>query len=236
MAETDWGIIGSDAQYVRRGVTAGFTPPNGGSSFVFGFRSTVAEDNSVGLYYNPTAGKYNPLVDEDSNATGGSVRGALQRYTSANALGFSVFLFMNLQGTTTSEYGYLLGLSNNDPHEIMLAKTTIAAGLDPTDTATVLRTSSQTYAVGNWLHLRLDAIVNPNGDTVLKCFQNDLTTNLVSNPTWAAIAGMDDYIDDSLGINSSANPLAGGYAGFGFESSIVSAHALVDHVEVYRQM
>lgn len=236
MAETDWGIIGSDAQYIRRGVTAGFTPPNGGGSFVFGFRSTVAEDNVVGLYYNVT--KYNPLVDEDSNATGGSVRGALQRYTSANALGFSVFLFMNLQGTTSSDTGYLLGLSNNDPHEIMLAKTTPSAGLDPTDTATVLRSSSQTYNVGTWLHLRLDAIVNPNGDTVLKCFQNDLTVpaNEVTNPDWVAISGMDDYIDDSLGINASSNPLAGGYAGFGFESTIVSAHALVDHVEVYRQM
>lgn len=234
MAETDWGIIGSDAQYVRRGVTAGFTPPAGGGNFVFGFRSTVAEDNAVGLYYNTT--NYNPLIDEDSNATGGSVRGALQRYTSANALGFSVFLFMNLQGTTSAATGYLLGLSNNDPHEIMLAKTTISAGLDPTDTATVLRSSSQTYNVGTWLHLRLDAIVNPNGDTVLKCFQNDLDTYDVDDPTWAAISGMDDYIDDSLGINASSNPLAGGYAGFGFESSIVSAHALVDHIEVYRQM
>ena len=234
MAESDWGIIGAEAQYVRRGATAGFTPPNGGGSFVCGFRTTVAEDNAVGFYYNTT--KYNPLLDEDSNATGGSVRGALQRYPSANAVGFSVFLFINLQGTDAGDTGYLLGLSNNDPHEIMLAKTTLTAGLDPTDTATVLRTSSQTYNVGTWVHLRLDAIVNPNGDTVLKCFQNDLDTYTVAAPTWAAIPGMDDYIDDALGIRSSSNPLAGGYVGYGFQGSIASAHALVDHVDVRRQM
>lgn len=233
MAETDFGLFGDAAGDIARGVTAGFTPPNGGGSFVFGFNSRVAGSKAVGLFYN--AAKFAPLRDDSDNATGGSVRGCLKRGRSVNPLGFSTGLFVNLINTTTLDKGYILGLSDNDPHAIVLAKMSLAAGLDPTSTS-ILRASSETFLWDTWLHLRLDSIVNPNGDVVLKCLRNDLTQHPCTAPVWEVIPGMTDFIDDALGISSGSDPLGGGYAGFYFQSTVVGERAFVDQFELHRQM
>jgi hypothetical protein len=73
MAESDFGFFGASAADTKRGVSAGFTPPNGGGSFVFGFNSQLAQAKSSGVYYDAT--NFAPLRDDSSNATGGSVRG-----------------------------------------------------------------------------------------------------------------------------------------------------------------
>lgn len=238
MAESDFGFFGASAGQIKRGVTAGFTPPNGGGSFVFGFNSQITGAATSGVYYN--ASNFSPLRDDSSNPTGGSVSGALKRAISQAATGYSVALFMCLQGASIpgEDYtGYLLGLSDGDPHNIILAKGPPSAGLDPDSSElTILRTSSATFTWDTWVHLRLDAIVNPNGDVVLKCLQNDLNTYTVSSPNWESINGMDDYIDDSLGANTSSNPLAGGWVGWVFQSSELSRVALVDHFVCYRQI
>jgi len=233
MAEIDFGLFGAAAGDIARGVTAGFTPPNGGGSFVFGFNSRVAGSKAVGLFYN--AANFAPLRDDAANATGGSARGCLKRGRSVNPLGFSVGLFVNLINATTEDKAYILGLSDADPHAIVLAKTSLGAGLDPASTS-ILRVSSETFLWDTWLQLRLDSIVNPNGDVVLKCLQNDLTQHACNTPSWEAIPGMADFIDDALGIASGSDPLGGGYGGFCFQSSQSGARGFVDQFELHRQM
>jgi hypothetical protein len=233
MAESDFGLFGAAAADIARGVTAGFTPPNGGGSFVFGFNSKVPGNKCVGLYYNAT--NFAPLRDDAANATGGSVRGALQRGRSVSSIGFSTGLFLCLQATTENDKANILGLSDNDPSAIVLAKVAPASGLIESSTTT-LRISSETFTWETWLHLRLDAIVNPNGDVVLKCLQSDLGTHSVAVPSWVAIPGMADFIDDALGINSGSDPMAGGYGGWFFQSSIAGARGFIDQFEMFRQM
>lgn len=235
MAEENFGIFGASAAEIKRGVTAGFTPPNGGGSFVFGFNSQVSEAVACGLYYDET--DFSPLRNDATDPTGGSVRIAMKRGVSTSPTNFAVGLFMCLQGGSTpsvSDTGYILGLADNDPSEIILAKVAPNVGLDPTAT-TALRVSSTTYTWDTWLHLRLDVIVNPNGDVVLKCFKSDLENNPVTAPVWEAITGMDDFVDDGLGINSGSNPLAGGWGGWYFYSKQNESRGYVDHFEIHRQ-
>ena len=235
MAEADFTLFGASAADIKRGVTAGITPPNGGGSFIFGFNSQVATSSTAGLYYNAT--DFDPLRDDAANPTGGSVRAALKRGTSPATTGYSIGLFLCLQGSsapTENDTGYFLGLADNAPSEIVLAKVSPGAGLDPTAT-TALEVSSATYLADTWHHLRLDAIVNPNGDVVLKCYSSDLDTYAVDSPSWQAIAGISDFVDDALGINSSSNPLAGGWGGWSFHSELTGGRGYIDHFEFYRQ-
>lgn len=229
--ETDFSFLSSglDAASVARGVSAGFVGPTGGGAFVFGFRSLSTAPGAVGLYAQQLS--FNPLLNDATNPSGGSVRGAIKRSPGGGPTGFAGFLFIGLQGTSVNDSGYLLGLSDNDPHEILLRKGAPIGGLSPTD-AGVLARGSETFLPDSWVHLRLDMIVNPNGDVVLKAFRNpgDVTT-----PVWAAIPGIDTFIDDALGANSGSAPLIGGRAGFGFETSDIDRLLLVDQFELHRQ-
>jgi hypothetical protein len=80
-------------------------------------------------------------------------------------------------------------------------------------------------------------VVNQNGDVLLQVFRNDLTTNpLGTAPAWAAVPGISQFIDDTLGINSGSEPFTSGRAGFGFFTKDVTRRGFVDHVEVFRQL
>lgn len=234
MAETDFGIIGATGSDVRRGVTAGQIPPNGGGLFVFGFNSQVVGAQAVGLYYNTT--NFAPLRSDSADATGGAVRACLKRGRSVTPIGFSVGIFINLMGATTSDTAYILGLGDADPSPIVLAKAALIDGL-PTDAANtkVLRMSSETYLWDTWHHLQLEAICNPNGDVVLKCKKSDLDSHPATAPNWVSIVGMDDYIDDSLAVASNSDPLAGGYVGFCFQSEGIGLRGYVDCFQADRQ-
>jgi hypothetical protein len=151
-------------------------------------------------------------------------------------VGFSIGVFINLQATTVSDKAYILGLADSDPSPIVLAKTSLSAGLDPSDQSLkILRTSSQTYTWETWLQLRLDSIVNPNGDVVLKCAQNNLVSHACTSPTWEAIPGMADFIDDALGIASGSDPLGGGYGGFYFQATDTERRGFIDEFGMDRQ-
>jgi len=135
--------------------------------------------------------------------------------------------------------GYFLGLADNDPHEIVLFKGVLSNGLDPTADG-ILRSSTTSYYADTWLHLRLDMIVNPNGDVVLNVYENDLNTNQVTAPVWEAIDGMASFIDDALGVNSAIagntdNPYVGGRVGFGFETGAASRRGFFDQIVIGRQ-
>jgi hypothetical protein len=234
MASADWTTLndGLTAGSVDRGVSSGITPPNGGGSFIYGFNSLVATTGAVGLFANQV--NFAPM------AKGMSIRGALQRGASGGSTNWSSFMFAGLQGTSVNDTGYLLGLADGDPSHIVLAKATVAAGVvdlvpDAPNNGVLLR-STGTVAVGDWVHLRLDMIVNDNGDVILQCFENDLGANAVTAPVWTAIAGATEFIDDALQVNSGSAPLTSGRGGFGFRCSDVTRRAFVDHMQVARQL
>lgn len=243
MAEADWGDVSSglSTSAVARGVTAGITPPNGGGTFVYGWHSLDATSTgAVAKYVDLT--NFTPTGTGPAAADGGgSIRGAVKRLSSSNTTGFSPYLFFAAQGSPPSvnDTAYMIGLSDADPYEIVLAKGTLIAGLAETEAdVTVLRRSSAQYNISDdlWHHLRLDVLVEPNGDVLLQVFANDLTVNAVTAPSWAAISGMTQYLDDRLQINTDSAPLLGGYCGFGFAvQEAINRRAAVDAIEAYRK-
>ena len=101
----------------------------------------------------------------------------------------------------------------------------------------MLLKSGESFAQETWLHLRLDVIVNANGDVVLKVFRNALDAHpLGSPPDWQPVPGMTEFIDDHLGINSGSQPLTSGRGGFGFAVGDVTRRGFFDHLELYRQV
>jgi hypothetical protein len=231
MASTDWTYLndGLDIASVDRGVTAGVPRPPGGGSFLFAFNSLAAVQGAVALFANQPG--FAPM------AKGGSVRGALQRGPGGGPTGFSPFLFLCCQGNSVNDHAYLLGLSDDDPHRVVLRKGMVTAGLPGADGPGVLLKSSESFAQQSWLHLRLDAIVNDNGDVVLKVFRSDLAAHALGTPpSWQPVAGMVEFIDDHLGINSGSQPLTSGRGGFGFSVRDVTRRGFFDHLELYRQV
>lgn len=239
MGLADWGDLdgGLTTADVRRGVTNGavITPPAGGNSFVYGFNSITGD--SVGA-----AGKYCKLADFDPTANGGSIRAAIKRLPSVGNTGFAPLLFFCAQGgpPSVNDEAYILGLENADPFRIVLRKAQIVSGVPPTDEegSTFLRRSSNQFTISDdlWMHLRLDALVQPNGDVLLKVFRSDLSQPGVdvANPDWQPITGMSDFVDDALAINSGSAPLLAGRAGFAFVvQEAINRRAAVDFVELY---
>lgn len=233
MAETDWTYLndGFDAAAVNRGVTTGIARPPGGGSFVFGFNSRSAAQGTVALCTNQVG--FAPM------AKGGSIRAVLQRGPSGGPLGFAPFLFIGLQGPSVNDLGYQLGLGDGDPHHIVLRKGALAGGLPDVAAGAqgVLARSTATFVVGTWVHLRLDMVSNQNGDVLLQVWSNDLAAHPVgSAPSWTPVPGLDQVIDDTLGINTGSSPFTSGRVGFGFWSKDVTRRAFFDAVEVYRQI
>lgn len=237
MAEADWTILASPglgSGDVARGVSMAFTPPSGGGSFVHGFRSITTTTGVAGYYYNSAS--FAPIT---GSKKGGSIRAAMKRYSAT--LGYAPFIGL-IQGNNPNSPGYLLGLNDAATYKVVLNKTTPGAGLAASG-STMLRASADSYtAVGDaattWFQLRLDVLVNPHGEVILNCYQNDLSLYSVASPTWTAIDGMSSYTDDSLGILSGSLPyLDSFYAVFGFyTNNSAGCVALFDYVEVSRQL
>jgi hypothetical protein len=210
MAQADWTFLndGLDIATLDRGVTAGIARPPGGGSFLYAFNSLAAVQGAVALFAN--------LVDFAPMAKGASIRGCMQRGPSGGPVGFSPFFFLGCQGNSVNDTAYLLGLSDDDPHRIVLRKGMVSAGIPDAEGPGVLLASGESFEIGTWLHLRLDVIVNLNGDVVLKVLRNDLVAQpLGTPPNWQPVAGMAEFIDDNTGINSGSQPLTSGRGGFG---------------------
>ncbi len=230
MGSSDWTYLndGLDIAAVDRGPTAGIAAPPGGDSFVFAFNSLAAVSGAVALFANQP--DFVPM------AKGGSIRGCLQRGAGGGPTGFSPFLFLCCQGTSVNDQAYLLGLSDEDPHRVVLRKGSVVAGVGSAEGPGALLTSGASFSQATWLHLRLDVIVNTNGDVVLKALQNDLDAHpLGAPPDWQPVPGMVELIDDHLGINSGSQPLTSGRGGFGFACQDVTRRAFFDHLELRRQ-
>lgn len=230
MGSADWTFLndGLDIATVDRGVTAGIARPPGGGNFVYAFNSLAAVQGAVGLFAN--------LVDFAPMAKGGSIRGCIQRGPSGGATGFAPYLFLAAQGPSVHDTAYLLGLSDTDPHRIVLRKGALAVGIPDAEGPGTLLASGESFAIGTWLHLRLDVIVNLNGDVVLQVLQNDLAAHpLGTPPSWQPVAGMAPFIDDTTAINSGSQPLTSGRGGFGVTVKDAARRAFFDHIELQRQ-
>lgn len=232
MAEADWTALLNSASIssIDRGVTSQPTKPNGGGNFVYGFNSINNAVGASGLYIN--------LVNFNPMAQGGSIRGAIRRGVSGGPTSFSPFFFIGAQGNDIGDTAYLIGLSDEDPHQIVIRKGAISDGIPSgaVGTSGILAKSTATFANDTWLHVRLDMIVNGNGDVILQAFENDLDANPVTAPVWTAITGAAEVIDDALQVQSGTAPLTSGRAGFGFQSADVTRRGYIDHVEVFRQL
>lgn len=232
MAEADWSVLVNSISIstIDRGVTAAPSKPNNGGSFVHGFNSLSNIVGAVGLYVN--------LANFSPMASGGSIRGAIRRGLSGGPLGFSPFFFIGAQGNDVGDLAYMIGLSDADPHQISIVKGLISNGIPDAAVGVngVLAKSTGTHANDTWLHVRLDMIVNANGDVILQAFENDLDTNPVTAPVWTAIAGASEVIDDALQVVSGTAPFTSGRVGFGFQSSDTTRRGYMDHMEVLRQL
>lgn len=244
MGQADWHELGGAlaAGDLRRGVVFGsgsFTPPNGGGSFVFGYNTLSQTPGAHGMYVNLTG--FIPTGDGLPPPSGGGiVRGAVKRVASPGAVGMSPALFFCAQGSppTVNDSAYLLGLSDADPYEIVLAKAPIVSGLvEAEENVTILRRSSAQYNLGDdlWHHLELEVIVEPNGDVLLKVQASNLALHPVTAPSFAPIPGMDDFIDDNLYVATGSAPLWGGYCGFAFAAAgSPSRRGAFDALQAYR--
>jgi hypothetical protein len=241
MAQFDWFNITSSlvSPDIERGATPAVTPPNGGGTFTYGLNSTVDVLGASGLYIN--LANFIPASDN------GQITGAVQRGIQGNTTGAAPGLFMGLTGTTITDTGYILGLSDAEPARIILRKGRLIDGIpDQTPDPTVngnLMASSDTFAQGEWLHLRLDAITQGTGDVLLKCWINDLGTDPVTAPVWTIIPGMDGplptitgFIDDALQVNTGTAPLTSGYVGFSSTLEGLGRRAYFDHITAAYQV
>lgn len=237
MAANDWTFLVNSltAGSVARGVTAGIASPSGGGSFVYAMNSLTSAVGVVGLYATPQA----PNVNFNPMLSGGAIYGAVQRGVGGGTTGFSAFLFVGLQGNDVADEGYILGLADGDPCHIELRKGALAQGLPDENVggaSVILKRSTITVPVGDWVHLWLEMVCNGNGDTVLNCYKNDVVANGVLSPVWEAIPGMTQFIDDSVGVNSGSLPFVGGRAGFAARFADNTRRAYFDHLALAKQL
>ena len=231
MGQGDWTILngGLDVSTLACGVTAGIARPPGGGQFLYGFNSLAAVQGAAGLFVSING--FAPMPK------GGSVRGCIQRGPSGGVTSFSPFFFMCAQGPSVNDHAYMLGLSDDDPHYIVVRKGPMVAGAGAASDPGVLLRSAPSFAVGTWLHIRLDVIVNPNGDVVLSVFQNDLTAQPIGTaPDWLPVNGMASFIDDRLAVNTGTAPLTSGRAGFAMAVKDTTRRGFFDALEVYEQV
>jgi hypothetical protein len=244
MAQSDWSTLtgGLTPDNVKRGVTAGVSPPAGGGTYAFGMRAVENVPGAVGLFCTQT--DFSPM------AKGGRITGALRRTSIGAASGFAPFLFFNAGGSAASSVAYILGLSDENPCHIQLRKGAIADGLaavslvDPDTNPNVLMRSTDTFLADTWQHLRLDVIKQGTDDVILQVYRNDLLVHNVDSPVWVLVPGMEGasyptfigFVDDALGVNTGTTPLGGGRAGFAARFETSNRAVYFDHVAVDRQL
>lgn len=245
MSETNWTEFadGLVIASLDRGVTSGVARPNGGGNFVFGFNSLVVAEGAAAYFANQANFAPTPA------SKGGRVTGAIKRAPSSGTTGFAPFFLIQAQGTSVNDNAYLLGLQDDSPYRIALRKGKIVQGVPAAlpGASGILRRSTATFNPDTWHHLRMDVVVNLNGDVILKVWSSDLVANAVTVPVWTPIAGIEDaglvashgagtsFIDDSLAINSGSAAYTSGRMGLGFYTKDISRRGVFDHVECIRQ-
>lgn len=240
MAEADWTDFtnGLPAADVRKGVTLAFTPPDSAApisgSFTWFFNTLTTTVGIAARFI--AAGVDGGAFTPTSGGKGGSIRACIRRYNGQS--GYYPFIALvdsnDVAGATPAK-GYILGLTNSgSTAKLMLRKGVLNA--DMPDDASNLRVSTGTYGT-DWVDIRLDLILNPQGDVVLNVYENDLDAHQPDNPTWVAVPGMDQFVDDSGGILTGSVPTTGEYYfAYGiYNAGQASRAALFDFIEAARQ-
>jgi hypothetical protein len=210
MAEADWATMTNAlaADDVRKGVSMApdFEAPDSpspiGGEFVYYFNTLSADVGISAKYYDVST--YNPTA----TVKGGTLSACIRRWDLAEgAYPFIALVTSNDIDDAVAPIceGYILGFTNTgSTAQLMLRKGGLEADMKSEDG--YLRLSDATYGAG-WFQFQLSAIINPQGDVVLSVKENDLTANQPDAPSWAAIDGMADYVDDSGGIlDAGSNP------------------------------
>jgi hypothetical protein len=217
VASTDWTVEDLGSPSYAGGATHGIARPSGGGSFIYALQSLSATPG----------GK---LVKLGALASGCSLRGALCR-SSRDYSGQRGSVA--LVACRTGSLCYALGLAAGDSGHIILAKCAVAGLLPNTapGASGVLRRSTETVALGQWVHLRLDVTVAPGaGSCLLEVSKNDLAAHPLSGaPVWEAIPGMAAYTDDD-------SPLVSGDVGFAMCSTDIGRRGYFDALELHRQL
>lgn len=240
MAQSDWttALQSLPTNDVYSRPTTGTTKPNGGGNFVLPYVSLTNAPGASARYVN--GANFAPCV------SGAEITFATARLASGGVTAWSAFAFVGLQGTSVNDSCYMLGLSDNEVSLIELRKGVLVNGLpheEPGGANGILRRSTLQVPIGEWVHLKLEVVVQQFGDVYLNCYINDLGTNPVTAPVWTEIAGLEldynglavSFIDDGAGINSGSLPLIGGRIGLGVRVDDVTRRAAFDHITIARQ-
>lgn len=220
----------STASIPRGVVTSAVVPiPSGGGSFVFAAHSIDTSPGVVALYHNGSG--FIPT------SKAGDFTGAVRK-GGAGGSGFSAYIFVNLGGSNSTDAAYILGLSDTEPSHLELRKGTLASGLPDLAPGgnSILRRSTATFALGTWVHLRLECVLEPTGDVVCNAYSSDLSLHAVTSPVWVAIPGMAAFTDDFLQVNTGSAPLSSGRMGFGGTFAEINRIASFDQVVPARQL
>lgn len=206
-------------------------PPNGGGLNTLAFNALVANPGVVAWRVN--------LASFIPTNAGGVVRAAMRRFTGGSGgNGWSCFIWICGQGTALGDEAYMLGLTEGNPGRIVLRKGPLSDGVPDAPppvsqgvlTQGVLARSSDTIALGDWVHLRLSAKRNANGEVALRVRRNNLALHSVTLPTWEPVPGMDDFIDDQASIATGSPSLLNGYTGIGMRMSAAYQRVAFDAI------
>lgn len=219
-------------------VTTGMPRPSGGENFCRVAHSLTNAAGAVASYITQVG--FAPMT------SGCDASSALVRYPSGGDTDWSCFVFNSLAGTSVNDTCYMLGLTDSSPSRIALRKGALVVGLpdeEPMGASGILAIGTVPVPIGQWVHLRLEVVVQPFGDVYLNCYQNDLALHSVQAPIWEPIPGMEldfmglavSFIDDGLGINTGSLPYVGGRAGIGVRVDDVTRRAGFDHQRIKRQ-
>jgi hypothetical protein len=234
VAEVDFEPQTSSASTSSVPWTAGrvITPPNGGGLNTLAFNAVVANPGAVIWRIN--------LSDFIPTVAGGVIQAAMRRFTGGSGgNGWSSFIWLCGQGTTIGDEAYMLGLTEGNPGYIVLRKGVLSDGVPSAPgpvspgvlTQGVIARSSGTIALGDWVHLRLSAKRNANGEVNLRVRRNNLDDNLVTAPVWEAVPGMDDFIDDQASIATGSPSLLNGYTGIGVRMNAAYQRVAFDAIK-----
>jgi hypothetical protein len=188
------------------GATSGIeTPPGSRTAWSYGVRQL---GSNPGVRAQRAA-----QVDLAPMLKGGHVSAWMRRGTP----GAVPFVFLGLQVDDVTESAYLLGLGA-DGH-LVLRRGALTGGVPdvaPGPSAGVLSRSASTFALGAWVHLKLEVAVSRRTDPSL---HPDVVVNgyvdlagSSEDPDWSLALRV---VDDALGIRTGAPPLVGGFVGFG---------------------
>lgn len=232
MASADWTALDDslDTSVLARGAVAGMSPPSGGGTYVYALNSKVAAEGAGGIFINNTN---NPGFGPTTK--GGQITGAIKRMSGAAATGWSPFFFVQAQGTSVNDNAYLIGLEDADPARIVVVKGAIINGIPLATTVNSLMRSDASFDLDEWVHLRIDVIREPSDDILIKLYSSDLGSYPVGSPSWVALAGCEEFVDDSLGIATGSPGYTGGYMGIAMQVDGITRRSAFDYITAQKQ-